>query len=137
MHWITVLIPELEKDDYEYVMVANVTAADMPSVLENYIKNRETLVSDGNYHALRDSDEKVSQGTFFKPDKVTFKDQSFIEADKPALVSLKELENALRLTVVDPLHDLNSKELTINLSDKLTELIMNLAFTQELVRRSQ
>ena len=62
----------------------------MPSILANYIDNTDTFVSVGNYHALTDTNEQVSQISFFKSGRADLANNEFIEVDKPALVTLKE-----------------------------------------------
>tara|TARA_R110001592_G_scaffold363328_1_gene684165 strand:+ start:38802 stop:42056 length:3255 start_codon:yes stop_codon:yes gene_type:complete len=109
------------KDGYNYVMVANVTLQEMPTVLASYSANVKSYISDGNYHALTNADELLEQAVFFKASRADFENEKWIEVDKPAMVMIKELEDNVRLTIVNPLHDLNTSEITVKISKVLKE----------------
>ncbi len=109
------------KNAYKYVMLANVTLEEMPDILASYIVNTKSYISDGNYHAITDDKEQVKQATFFKAGRVDLDKDQWIEVNKPALVMIKEFANDLRLTVVDPLHNLNTSEITIKIPEVLKE----------------
>ncbi|MFB9056873.1 polysaccharide lyase beta-sandwich domain-containing protein [Mariniflexile ostreae] len=107
------------KDGYNYVMVANAALADMPNLLSNYITHVKSYISDGKYHAITDDVEQLKQASFYQAGRINLDMGEFIEVDKPALIMIKETPNDIRLTVVDPLHDLNTSEITIKLSGAL------------------
>ena len=109
------------KDGYEYVMVANVTLGDMSNILSTYITNTKSYISEGNYHAITDAAEALKQVSFYQAGNANLDNSEFIEVDKPALVMTKESASAIRLTIVDPLHDLNTSEITVKLSEVLKE----------------
>ncbi|MDO5980043.1 polysaccharide lyase family 8 super-sandwich domain-containing protein [Flavivirga spongiicola] len=114
--------PALEaKDGYEYVMVANADLADMPNILSSYMVNTKSYISEGNYHAITNTSENVKQVSFYQATRANLDGGEFIEVDKPALVMIKELTDDIRLTIVDPLHDLNTSEITVKISEILEE----------------
>ena len=110
-----------QKDGYTYVMVANVTVGEMPNVLAAYHANVKNYSLDGKYHAITDSEEQLDQVVFFQPNRASLANGKWIEVDKPALVMLKELEHNIRLTLVNPLHDLNTAEITVKIPARLVE----------------
>lgn len=109
------------KNGYNYVLVANVALGEMPAVLTTYAANTKSYISEGNFQAITNTTEEVKQVSFYKASRVNFDNNEFIEVDKPALVMTKKLEDALRLTIVDPLHDLNSSEMVVKISEVLKE----------------
>jgi len=109
------------KNGYHYVMVANVEASDMPAVLTAYKNDYEVLIEPDAYHALVNAPDKVRQASFYQAGTVNFDADSFIESNRPALIMTRELADYLRLTVVDPLHDLTGSSITIGVSDLLAE----------------
>lgn len=110
-----------DKDGYTYVMVANVAIGDMPNVLASYNANVKSYISDGKYHAITDAEEQLDQVVFFQANRANLGDGKWIEVDQPALIMLKDLEDDISLTIVNPLHDLTTSEITVKIPETLTE----------------
>ena len=79
------------------------------------------MIEPDAYHALVNAPDKVRQASFYQAGTVNFDADSFIESNRPALIMTRELADYLRLTVVDPLHDLTGSSITIGVSDLLAE----------------
>jgi len=109
------------KDSYEYVMVANATLENMPTILSEYTKNTTHIISEGNYHAIKNTSEDLIQINFFQATNADLGGNDFIEVDKPALIMVKKTPDNIKLTIVDPLHDLNTSEITVKVSEVLKE----------------
>ena len=110
-----------EKDEYHYVLVANVTVEEMPKVLADYEKNNDISVVKTSYHALLNADQNVKQVVFNKASRADFSDASWIQSNLPALVMIKNFKDAMRFSLSNPLHSLEHKSITIQVSESLKE----------------
>lgn len=110
-----------QKDGYHYVLVANVMFDEMQNVMAAYHTRVINYSLEGKYHAISDSHELLDQVVFFQPNRANLSDGKWIEVDQPALVMIKDLEDDIRLTIVNPMHDLNTSEITIKIPEILTE----------------
>lgn len=109
------------KDGYHYVLVANVSLNDMPQLLENYKNTNYIDVNDQSFHVLFNKEKNVKQVMFYKASRVGFVDNSWVQTNLPALVMLEDFKNSLRLTLTDPLHSLDNKSISIQISEILKE----------------
>ena len=98
---------------YHYAMVANVQAADMPKVLDDYLMENEIVVVPNQHHAVSNSEKKLIQVSFFAPGTVRFEGGQWINVNHPALVMLKRDSHSVILSVSDPLHSVEIPELVI------------------------
>ncbi|MFB9056875.1 polysaccharide lyase family 8 super-sandwich domain-containing protein [Mariniflexile ostreae] len=110
-----------DKEGYHYVLVANVSAKEMPKVLEDYEKQNQIITKEESYHALFNPEQKLKQVVFYKASRVDFSDKSWVQTNLPALVMMEHLKRTVRLTLVDPLHSLETKSLTVQVSEILKE----------------
>ena len=112
--------PDATNSGYHYVLVANVTAADMPKLLKTYSNNTEKFVIPNKHHAISFKKEKVKQVVFYESGTAKFKDYA-ITTDQPSLIMVKDLGKQLQLSFTDPLHSLSTSEVNIQLSESLKE----------------
>lgn len=110
-----------QKDGYHYVMVANVSASDMPEVLAAYQRDNKAFIEAGAFHAITNSRKNIRQVSFYQAGRAEMGNAGFIEVDEPALVMIRSFSQELRVAIVDPLHDLSTSEITIKLPDLLAE----------------
>jgi len=114
--------PTAASNKYHYVLVANATQAEMPGLLTeysaHYFINREPGIS----HVAFDTDKKVAEASFFTASTAYLnEDESdWIKVNKPAIVIREELEGAVKISFTDPLHDLNSTSIEIEIPNNLT-----------------
>ena len=108
------------KNGYHYVLIANATLKEMPRLLEQYAKNYQ-LKTLANCHVLTDNKTKIDQIIFYKAIRVEIGKNKWMEVDKPAVVMTQDLGDIIKWTLVDPLHSLNTSEITIKTSEMLKE----------------
>ena len=108
-------------DGYHYVLVANATLSEMPLILEEYSTNYLVSQQPGISHSVYDTLNKVVEASFFEPSTIFLNNDNsdWIKANKPAIIIREELEQSIKLSVVDPLHDLQSTSVTIELPQVL------------------
>ena len=111
---------------YHYVLVANADVAAMPELLAQYRRQHRVDRKPG-WHAVYNSGQQWRQLAFFQPGK-TDGPRAEWAVDKPALVMAVDLGAKIRLSVLDPLHDLDSRTLTLDLPYKLTAGNRNYSF---------
>ena len=115
-----VLPADESKNGYHYVLIANAMLKEMPGLLEQYAKNYQ-LKTLANCHILTDSKTKIDQIIFYKATKVEIGKNKWMEVDKPAVVMTQDLGDIIKWSLVDPLHSLNTSEITIKTSEVLKE----------------
>lgn len=102
---------------YFYALVPNATAAEMPAITERY--GKEALYKkEENAHALYDAKSKTWQAAFFKAGAITFGDMT-IKAEQPAQLILHDNGNSWKLTVSNPVPDINRQQLVLHVSKAL------------------
>ena len=90
---------------YAYLLVPNVSAADMPAVMSDIEQNLEavnTAVVQG--HRYADGDLVLAQLAFYSAGAVAFADGLTMAVDKPALVQLQKGLAGWNITVQNPVH---------------------------------
>lgn len=112
--------PDVTNSGYHYVQVANVSADEMPKLLESYVNNTEILVTPKSYHAMSLKNENLKQVVFYESGTVDFKNYT-ISTNKPSLIIVKDMGKQVQLSFSDPLHSLDSSEVTIQISEQLKE----------------
>ncbi|MGJ7032547.1 polysaccharide lyase family 8 super-sandwich domain-containing protein [Niabella hirudinis] len=102
---------------YAYALVPNVTAAQMPATTERYAK--EVLYKkEENAHAFYDSATKTWQAAFFKAGEVNIGEMT-IKAEQPAQLMLRHTGNGWKLTVSNPVPNINTRQLIFHISTPL------------------
>ncbi|MCG8306896.1 MAG: polysaccharide lyase beta-sandwich domain-containing protein [Cytophagales bacterium] len=113
---------------YHYVLVADVKVDDMPGLLDQYVADFTTHSAGSRYHALYSKKEELGQVVFYKPGRAKLKKQQWVETDHPAILMVKDLGKQLRISLVDPLHSLETAEIRIKVSEALRQGIYNYEF---------
>ena len=108
-------------DGYHYVLVADVSLADMPGKLQEYSNANYINKESGASHLLYDTNNKVATASFFEAQTIHLNnDQSdWIKVNKPAIVIREEIADGINLSFVDPLHDLTSSTIEIEIPQAL------------------
>ena len=90
---------------YVYLLVPNVSAADMPAVVSR-IEQRLEIVNTAAVqgHRYADGDAVLVQLAFYEAASVTFDDGMAVAVDKPALVQLQKTSDGWNVAVQDPMH---------------------------------
>ena len=91
--------------EYAYLLVPNVSAADMPALM-NRIEQRLEIVNTAAVqgHRYADGSAVLVQLAFYEAGSVTFDDGMAVAVDKPALVQLQKTSDGWNVTVQDPMH---------------------------------
>ncbi len=107
---------------YAYVLVPNVSAADMPAVVRR-IEERFEIVNKPAVqgHRYTDGDAALAQLAFYEPGGFTFDDGLTVAVDKPALVQLQKTSGGWNITVQDPMH--HADEAAIAASDQFQHIL--------------
>ncbi|TNJ46022.1 hypothetical protein KFZ70_09460 [Tamlana fucoidanivorans] len=108
-----------EGNDYHYVLLAGVEVGDMQNALDSYLLDLKTYYLKDKYHALISNKHNLMQIVFFDSARAKLENDTWVEADKPALVMIKDLSSAIRLSVTDPMHNLESDKITLKVPFKL------------------
>lgn len=90
---------------YHYAIIPNVTASEMPDLVDQFLEENEVILSD-DLHAVytRSATQKTVQASFFSAGTATFSDTLSITVDKPAMVQARLVGDSWKVTVVDPTH---------------------------------
>ena len=91
--------------EYSYLLVPNVSAADMPAVMSR-IEERFEMVNTAAVqgHRYADGDSALVQLSFYEAGTVAFDDGLTVTVDKPALVQLQKYRDGWNVTVQNPTH---------------------------------
>ena len=111
---------ETKVDGYHYVLIANAVLNKMPILLKEYPENTKTYISTNRYHALYNTNEKLAQVVFYKPGQAVFGNYK-INSDQPALIMINDLGDKIRVSLTDPLHNLNTSHITLKMNQLLKE----------------
>ena len=108
---------------YAYVLVPNVSAADMPAVLGR-IEDRFEIVNTPAVqgHRYADGAAVLVQLAFYEPGEHTFDGGLTVAVDKPALVQLEKTSGGWNITAQDPMH--HADETAIAASDQFQHLLL-------------
>lgn len=102
---------------YCYYLVPNVTTADMPGITERYAKEMAHTENE-NAHAVYDAGTKTWQAAFFKAGQITIGDMT-IKADQASQFLLKDDGENWKLTLSNPVPDINKQQLVFHVSRPL------------------
>ncbi len=114
------LNPDEKSNKYFYLALPNVTADEMPELLQKYTSELNYSYSQDSIHAVYSATDKIAQIAFFKAGKVNVGPHT-IESDNVAMVMLKENMGDWTVSVSDPTANIDSEQLTINTSVLLKE----------------
>ncbi len=115
---------ESAEGQYAYVLVPNVSAADMPIVMDRIEQRFEivnTLAAQG--HRYADGGMVLVQLAFYEAGKVAFDDGMTVAVDKPALVQLQKTDDGWNVTAQDPMH--HADEAAIAASDQFQHILLS------------
>lgn len=112
--------PSKDSDKYYYQLVPNVTAEEMPEMME---KNRKDVIyqyKDKLAHGIYSKEDKTWEIAFFGPSSITLEELA-IEAEDASLFLLTDKCNTWQLTVSNPQPSADKKQLTFDISLPLKE----------------
>ena len=91
--------------EYAYLLVPNVSAADMPGLM-NRIEQRFEIVNTAAVqgHRYADGSTVLVQLAFYEAGEIAFDDGMTVAVDKPALVQLQKTSDGWNVTAQDPIH---------------------------------
>ena len=117
-------------DKYHYAMIADVEKQAMSTLLATYQQDYSVIANSGVSHAVFDRSKKLVEATFYEASTIELKEnqEDWIRTDKPAILIREELEDNIQLSVVDPLHDLSSTSIEIEISQELEPGVYNYDF---------
>ncbi|WP_165440629.1 polysaccharide lyase family 8 super-sandwich domain-containing protein [Rubripirellula amarantea] len=104
-------------DLYQYVIVPNITAAEMPAYFSDM--TIDMLQNDAGIQAIHDAAIGVTQVVFYQAGSIDLGAGRVLSSDEPAIVMLTDSGNEIGLTVSDPLQSTSLSEITITLSEQL------------------
>ncbi len=116
-HGVTPATSGLTK--YFYVVVPNITAAEMPGYLANLQSNLEVVSNGNNVQGICDHTLGVVQLAFHSAATVTTSSGLQVSVDRPALVQLRRNGDSWDLSATDPTHDLLATQLNITVNAPL------------------
>lgn len=99
---------------YRYFLVPNITAAEMPAVVDNYGKEVE-IKKEADAHAVYAKNEKVWQADFFKPTAITVGDIK-IQAEEPAQFMLADNGDNWTVIMANPVPSLDKEQMVFHIS---------------------
>ena len=110
-------------DGYHYAMLANVSKDEMDGKLADYISRFHVKHDQSLNHTVYDETNKVSQAVFFSASKAYLDkaNTKWIEADAPCIVMMQDEVDYVKLTIVDALHSLSTKQITLTVPILLEE----------------
>ena len=109
---------------YVYLLVPNVSAADMPAVMDRIEQRLDiihTPVVQG--HRYTDGSTVLVQLAFYEAGKVAFDDGMTVTVHKPALVQLQKTGDGWNVTAQDPMH--HADEAAIADSDQFQHFLLS------------
>ena len=108
---------------YAYLLIPNVTPADMPGVMTD-IENRFEVVNTGiaQGHRYADGSLELVQLAFYSAGTATFENGLTVTVDKPALVQLQNEGGDWNITVQDPTH--GADEAAIAALDRFEHILL-------------
>ena len=112
-----------EADGYHYAMLANVSRGEMPDKMNDYISRFHVKHNQDLNHTVYDKTNEISQVAFFSASKA-FLDEAnteWIEADVPCIVMMQDEVDYVKLTIVDALQSLSTKQITLTVPFLLEE----------------
>lgn len=104
---------------YAYIIVPNKTAAEMPATMEDVLKRIAIVANNSSVQGITEQKLGLIQLAFHKADAITLPSGLQLSVDRPALFQLRPDGSAWSFCATDPLHDKDSKELTIKLNRPL------------------
>lgn len=113
-HGVTPATSGLTK--YFYVVVPNITAAEMPGYLADLQGNLEVVSNGNNVQGICDHTLGVVQLAFHTAATVTTSSGLQVSADRPALVQLRRNGAQWELAVTDPTHNVQAGAINLTLN---------------------
>ena len=105
---------------YHYVMVPNVTAAQMPAYVADLTNRVEIVANGGGVQGIRDTSLELVQLAFYGAGSATLSTGKTISVDRSAMVQLREVGENWQLCVTDPQHAYAATEINLQISEALT-----------------
>ena len=109
--------------EYAYLLVPNVSAADMPAVMSR-VEERFEMVNTAAVqgHRYANGDSALVQLAFYEAGTVAFDDGLTVTVDKPALVQLLKERDGWNVTVQNPTH--HADEAAIAASSEFQHILL-------------
>lgn len=98
---------------YIYVVAPNSTAAEMPARLAAFQRRYQVISNGDQVQGLYDLEAKVLQVAFHQAAQAKTSDGMTLAADRPAMVQLRRVDNTWKLSVSDPIHELEATEIQL------------------------
>jgi len=108
------------RDTYHYVMVPNMTAAEMPAYVTD-LTNRVEIVANGSgVQGIYDSSLELLQVAFYSAGTAQTTGGLEVSSDRAALVQMRKVAGDWVLCATDPLHEYAATEINLQISEPLT-----------------